>query len=256
MRSSRPSTSANTSASAGRSASSSPCSTGAAGRRPVFFTTSTTSRINAFSNSSSTLRRNASTSSPPPASAPPRGRTDADFLPGRHSGSGLQRGHAALRYAPDPVVHRTNAHAAVWRPASLHAAQHQFDRLPSCLQRNYGFGHTASIPGIHRQPAFRALSGRIAQHSTTCAVVIGVVRYSSTALERSSRLNIRETFRSVSKKTSAAPGFGPVDFCKRFLTNSIIDIYWFLYSIIYLYLLTPLLSKSSMTVVCWNMPLR
>ena len=36
-------------------------------------------------------------------------------------------------------------------------------------------------------------------------MVIGVVRYSSTALERSSRLNIRETFRSVSKKTSAAP---------------------------------------------------
>ena len=31
------------------------------------------------------------------------------------------------------------------------------------------------------------------------------MRYSSTALERSSRLNIRETFRSVSKKTSAAP---------------------------------------------------
>lgn len=42
---------------------------------------------------------------------------------------------------------------------------------------------------------------------------------------------------------SIADGFGPVDFCKRFLTNSIIDIYWFLYSIIYLYLLTPLLSK-------------
>lgn len=37
--------------------------------------------------------------------------------------------------------------------------------------------------------------------------------------------------------------FRSVDFCKRFLTNSIIDIYWFLYSIIYLYLLTPLLSK-------------
>ena len=43
---------------------------------------------------------------------------------------------------------------------------------------------------------------------------------------------------------SIADGFGPVDFCKRFLTNSIIDIYWFLYSIIYLYLLTPLLSKN------------
>lgn len=42
---------------------------------------------------------------------------------------------------------------------------------------------------------------------------------------------------------SIADSFGFVDFCKRFLTNSIIDIYWFLYSIIYLYLLTPLLSK-------------
>ena len=42
---------------------------------------------------------------------------------------------------------------------------------------------------------------------------------------------------------SIADSFGLVDFCKRFLTNSIIDIYWFLYSIIYLYLLTPLLSR-------------
>lgn len=42
---------------------------------------------------------------------------------------------------------------------------------------------------------------------------------------------------------SIADSFGVVDFCKRFLTNSIIDIYWFLYSIIYLYFLTPLLSK-------------
>ena len=38
--------------------------------------------------------------------------------------------------------------------------------------------------------------------------------------------------------------FGPLDFLKRFFSNSINDIYWFLYSIIYLYLLTPLLSLA------------
>nr|WP_159426775.1 hypothetical protein [Bifidobacterium longum] len=35
--------------------------------------------------------------------------------------------------------------------------------------------------------------------------VIGVVKYNSTARSRSSRLNIRKSFRSVSKKMSAAP---------------------------------------------------
>ena len=80
---SRPSTSANTSASAGRPASSSPCSTGAAGRRPGLFLRPPPPPASTRSpdSSSSTLRRNASTSSPPPASAPPRGRTDADFPP-------------------------------------------------------------------------------------------------------------------------------------------------------------------------------
>lgn len=38
--------------------------------------------------------------------------------------------------------------------------------------------------------------------------------------------------------------FGPIDFLERFFSNSINDIYWFLYSIIYLYLLTPLLSLA------------
>ncbi|MCI5825523.1 MAG: acyltransferase [Arcanobacterium sp.] len=36
--------------------------------------------------------------------------------------------------------------------------------------------------------------------------------------------------------------FGLVDFVKRFLTNQVVDIYWFFYVILYLYLLTPLLS--------------
>lgn len=39
--------------------------------------------------------------------------------------------------------------------------------------------------------------------------------------------------------------FGLKDFVKRFLTNQINDTYWFLYSIIYLYILTPLLSLAA-----------
>lgn len=91
----------------------------------------------------------------------------------------------------------------VRRPAS--AARHRFDRLGPCLQRDDGFGHTTGIPGILRQPAFRALPGRKPRRLTTWAVVIGVVEYSSTARSRSSGPDIRKIFRSVSKKTSAAP---------------------------------------------------
>ena len=42
---------------------------------------------------------------------------------------------------------------------------------------------------------------------------------------------------------SIAADFGIIGFAKHFLTNSINDIYWFFYSILYLYMLTPLLSK-------------
>lgn len=41
---------------------------------------------------------------------------------------------------------------------------------------------------------------------------------------------------------SYADNAGLFDFIKRFATNNICDVYWFLYAIIYLYLLTPLLS--------------
>lgn len=40
---------------------------------------------------------------------------------------------------------------------------------------------------------------------TTCAAVIGVVKYKSTARSRSSGPDIRKSFRPVSKKTSTAP---------------------------------------------------
>ncbi len=39
-------------------------------------------------------------------------------------------------------------------------------------------------------------------------------------------------------------GFSPLDFINRFMTNQINDTYWFLYKIIFLYLLTPLLSLA------------
>ena len=131
-----------------------------------FSATSTTSRINAFPRLQlldPTAQRLHVIAAPGIRPAP---RTDGRRFPalGGILVPGLQRGHAAPAVRPDPVVHRTNAHAKLFGGLLLlHAAQHQFDRLPSCLQRNYRFGHTASIPGIHRQPAFQALSGRIAQ---------------------------------------------------------------------------------------------
>lgn len=44
--------------------------------------------------------------------------------------------------------------------------------------------------------------------------------------------------------------FGLIDFVKRFLTNDINDTYWFLYAIIYLYLLTPILSLIAKNKRC------
>lgn len=44
------------------------------------------------------------------------------------------------------------------------------------------------------------------------------------------------------RNTQFGGSFSAKDFLKGFLTNQILDIYWFLYAIIYLYVLTPLLS--------------
>lgn len=43
---------------------------------------------------------------------------------------------------------------------------------------------------------------------------------------------------------SYASGVSLLDFAKRFMTNQINDIYWFLYKIIFLYLVTPLFSLA------------
>ncbi|PLS28812.1 acyltransferase [Bifidobacterium parmae] len=44
---------------------------------------------------------------------------------------------------------------------------------------------------------------------------------------------------------AVADSFGPVDFVRRFLTDDVNSFYWFLYSIIYLYMITPLLSLAA-----------
>ena len=158
MRASRPSTSANTSV-AGRSASSSgvrqapQVALGSAAERPPPAWHDALVR-----SSSSTLRRNASTSSPPPASAPPRGRTDADFPAWADAGGGAcNAAMPPLRYALTQVVDRTNAHAELRRPASAAWAQHQLiDRLVSevfagsmacLLQHSAGQLPLATMPG-------------------------------------------------------------------------------------------------------------
>ena len=77
---------------------------------------------------------------------------------------GPQRGHTALAMRLDPVADRSEARAEQLSDLLLlHATRHQFDRLGPRLQWDDGFDHMAGIPGIPCQPAFQALSGRIAQ---------------------------------------------------------------------------------------------
>ena len=77
---------------------------------------------------------------------------------------GLQRGHAALAVRPDPAMHRADARAEPFGGLLLlHAAQHRPDCPSPGLQWDDGFGHMASIPGIHRQPTLQTLPGRITQ---------------------------------------------------------------------------------------------
>ena len=61
-------------------------------------------------------------------------------------------------------MHRADAHAELFGGLLLlHAAQHQLDCPSPGLQWDDGFGHMASIPGIHRQPTLQTLPGRITQ---------------------------------------------------------------------------------------------
>lgn len=131
-RASMSSSRANTPASTGRSTGSSPCSTGAAGRRRgLFLTTSATSLINAFPRlrfldpAAQSLRVIIIG-----CGRPATGVSGLIALRGVPV-FGLQRGHAALAVRPDPAMHRAYAHAELFGGLLLlHAAQHQLARLP------------------------------------------------------------------------------------------------------------------------------
>ena len=128
-----------------------------------FFTTSATSRINAFPRlqfldpAAQSLRVIIIGCGRPAAGV--RGLIALRGVPV----FGLQRGHAALAVRPDPAMHRADARAELFGGPLLHATRHRFDRLQPCLQWDDGFGHMASIPGIHRQPTLQTLPGRITQ---------------------------------------------------------------------------------------------
>ena len=164
-RASMPSSRANTPAPTGRSTGSSPCSTGAAGRRRgLFLTTSTTSRINAFPRlrfldpAAQSLRVIIIG-----CGRPATGVSGLIALRGVPV-FGLQRGHAALAVRPDPAMHRADARAELFGGLLLlHAARHRLDCPSPGLQWDDGFGHMAGIPGIHRRPTLQTLPGRITQ---------------------------------------------------------------------------------------------
>lgn len=155
----------NTPAPTGRSTGSSPCSTGAAGRRRGLFYDlhhlphQRVLQLQLLDPAAQRLRVIIIIGCGRPAT----GVSGLIALRGVPV-FGLQRGHAALAVRPDPAMHRADAHAELFGGLLLlHAAQHQLDRLQPCLQGDDGFGHMASIPGIHRQPTLQTLPGRITQ---------------------------------------------------------------------------------------------
>ena len=119
---------------------------------------------------------------------------------------GSQRGHAALAVRPDPVADRSDARTEPFggllprMPPSTSSIA-----LALVSIRMMGFAIWPAYPGSFASQRSRHCLVGYPRCLTTWAVVIGVVKYSSTARSRSSGLNIRKSFRSVSKKTSAAP---------------------------------------------------
>ncbi|ADH01309.1 conserved hypothetical protein [Bifidobacterium longum subsp. longum JDM301] len=164
-RASMSSSRANTPASTGRSTGSSPCSTGAAGRRRgLFLTTSATSLINAFPRfrflDPAARRLRVIIIG---CGRPATGVSGLIALRGVPV-FGLQRGHAALAVRPDPAMHRADARAELFGGLLLlHAVRHRLDCPSPGPQWDDGFGHMAGIPGIHRRPTLQALPGRITQ---------------------------------------------------------------------------------------------
>ena len=188
-----------------------------------FFTTSTTSRISVFSSSSSsTLRRSASASSQTaPALRLRRGEGLLDWL--AFLFLGCSAAMPPLRYAltqlwtaPMLTPSRSAACFCCMPPSTSSIA---FVLVSKGMM---GFAIWPAYLGSFASQRSRHCLVGYPRCSTTWAVVIGVVKYNSTARSRSSGLNIRKSFRSVSKKTSAAPY--PLPWCFLFTCGSLRDV--------------------------------
>ena len=152
-------TSANTSASAGRPASSSPGSTGAAGRRPgLFYDPEPPPASTRSPDSSSRIRRRSTSGSSPNGSLSVPACGMASLRPG------LRRRHSTGAVQSHPMMHRTGADAKLRRHLLLlHTRQAQFHRATPRPQRYGRLGDGIRIPGIVAQPPFQTLPGRIPQ---------------------------------------------------------------------------------------------
>ena len=195
-------TSANTSASAGRPASSSPGSTGAASRRPgLFLRPRTASRINAFSSSSSRIRRRSTSGSSPNGSLSVPACGMASLR------SGLRRRHSTGAVQSYPMMHRTGADAKLRRHLLLlHTRQAQFHRATPRLQRYGRLGDGIRIPGIVAQPPYPDTAWSDTPDAPPPASWTSVWRNTTPQPVHAPRDRTRQqSFRSVSKKTSAAP---------------------------------------------------
>lgn len=184
----------NTPASDGRSAASSPCSTGAAGRRlGLFFYDlhhlphQRVLQFQLLDPAAQRLRVVVAVPGIPASTRCGRGLAVLRGVPV----PGLQRGHAALPVRLDPVVDSSNAHA---EPSGglLPRMPPSTSSIAFVLVSKgmMGFAIWPAYLGSFASQRSRHCLVGYPRYSTTWAVVIGVVKYKSTARCRSSGLNI------------------------------------------------------------------
>ena len=195
-------TSANTSASAGRPASSSPGSTGAAGRRPGLFLRPPPPPASTRSPDSSSRIRRRSTSG-----SSPNGSLSVPACGMASLRSGLRRRHSTGAVQSHPMMHRTGADAKLRRHLlPLHTRQAQFHRATPRPQRYGRLGNGIRIPGIVAQPPYPDTVWSDTPDAPPPASWTSVWRNTTPPPVHAPRDRTRQqSFRSVSKKTSAAP---------------------------------------------------
>ena len=119
----------------------------------------------------------------------------------------LQRRHSTGAVQSHPMMHRTGADAKLRRHLLLlHTRQAQFHRATPCLQRYGRLGDGIRIPGIVAQPPYPDTVWSDTPDAPPPASWTSVWRNTTPPPARAPRDRTRQqSFRSVSKKTSAAP---------------------------------------------------